>query len=358
MRRSLAYLFTAAMLLTQGCGYYEQLTPAQKATLEQARFNQLYVDYAKAQNLGLGASLDDKPPISQDDGLRGTQDVLPARVDLRPSCPPVYNQGPFRTCTGFAVAKGLGEYLLRRQGDNTPLSANHLYVAAKSAAMDTAMKLNGDSSGYMQHYMDGAGFQDTGTSIASAMAALELGGAVEEADVPYPPASLWGRYWQSNLVPGNTYTSNDPLDPFFEDPPMKTVSGGKVEYPLSPARIRIRLAEPVHSLAAMRRSLAKGMPVVVGFVVHESFYSAQVRKTGRIPLPTATDRTIDGHAMLCVGYDDAQQLLIIRNSWGAEWGDRGYCYLPYAATAQGLLRDCWSVNDTPPDRPSWLPGVG
>jgi len=352
--RPLTYLLTATMLLVQGCGYYNQLTPAQQATIDQASFNQLYVDYAKAQNLGLGASLANKPPISADGALRSTQDVLPAHVDLRTNCPPVYNQGPFRTCTGFSVAKGLGEYLLRRQGDNTPLSANHLYVTAKSAANDAVLKLG---SGTYTESGDWSGFQDTGTSIASAMAALELGGAVAEADVPYPPASLWGRYWQSSLVPGNTYTSNDPLDPFFKAPPMKTISGGKVEYPLSPTRIRIRLAEPVHSLADMRRSLAKGLPVVVGLVVHESFYSAQVRKTGRIPLPTASDRTIDGHAMLCVGYDDAQQVLIIRNSWGADWGDRGYCYLPYAATAQGLLRDCWTVNDTKPDRPDWLPGV-
>lgn len=341
----------ATLLLAQGCAY-PVLTPAQKAAIQQATLPQIYFEYAKAQNLGLGASLASKPPISTNES-RGTQAALPAKVDLRPNCPPVYNQGPFRTCTGFAVAKGLAEYLLRRQGDSTPLSANHLYMGALSAASDADVKRGGTGLSYMT----GEGFRDTGTSIASAMAALELGGAVAEADNPYPPTKLWGAYWQSSIVPGNASSPNDPLEPFFQEPPMKTISGGKVEYPLTPTRLRIRLAEPVNSLPAMRNALAAGKPVVVGFLVHESFYSAPVRQTGRVPLPTPKDRLLDGHAMLCVGYDDAQQVLILRNSWGADWGDRGYCYLPYAATAQGLLRDCWTFDDRTPDQPNWLPSV-
>ncbi|MDY6899246.1 MAG: C1 family peptidase, partial [Cyanobacteriota bacterium] len=35
------------------------------------------------------------------------------------------------------------------------------------------------------------------------------------------------------------------------------------------------------------------------------------------------------HAMLCVGYSDKDRMFIVRNSWGSEWGDNGYCYIPY-----------------------------
>lgn len=333
-------LLILGTLLASGCGLLTpELTPAQKAAIEQDTFNQLYLDYAKTQNLGLGASLANKPPIAGDASY-AAQATLPARVDLRPNCPPIYNQGPFRTCTGFSVAKGLGEYLLRRRGDTTPLSANHLYVAAKSAASDAKLMTRSSDP----YALEGS-FFDTGTSIASAMAALEMGGAVAEADSPYPPAKLWSYYWKSTIVPGHSYVPNDPLSPFFQEEYMKTISGDGVEYLMTKSRIKIRLAEPVTSLGAMRRSLAQGKPVVVGFMVHESFYSKQVRQTGRIPLPAAGDRPIDGHAMLCVGYDDAQQVLIIRNSWGADWGDQGYCYLPYEATARGMLRDCWTVKD-------------
>lgn len=36
-----------------------------------------------------------------------------------------------------------------------------------------------------------------------------------------------------------------------------------------------------------------------------------------------------GHIMLVVGYDDAQQAWIVKNSWGTGWGMHGYCLIGY-----------------------------
>ena len=30
-----------------------------------------------------------------------------------------------------------------------------------------------------------------------------------------------------------------------------------------------------------------------------------------------------------VGYSDPKGQVIVRNSWAASWGDKGYCYMPY-----------------------------
>lgn len=49
--------------------------------------------------------------------------------------------------------------------------------------------------------------------------------------------------------------------------------------------------------------------------------------------------------MICVGYDDQEEVFIIRNSWGEDWGDNGYCYIPYAyMTDTELCWDCWAIQ--------------
>jgi C1A family cysteine protease len=49
--------------------------------------------------------------------------------------------------------------------------------------------------------------------------------------------------------------------------------------------------------------------------------------------------------MLCVGYSDSRQVFIVRNSWGADWGDEGYCYIPYAyMTNPDYCRSCWTIR--------------
>jgi len=54
---------------------------------------------------------------------------------------------------------------------------------------------------------------------------------------------------------------------------------------------------------------------------------------------------VGGHAVMCVGYDDAKQWFIIRNSWGDKWGMKGYFTLPYSyVTAANLGSDFWTIR--------------
>jgi C1A family cysteine protease len=95
----------------------------------------------------------------------------------------------------------------------------------------------------------------------------------------------------------------------------------------------------------MRSCLADGFPFVFGFTVYESFESAAVAKSGVVNLPKASERTLGGHAVCAVGYNDAQQRFIVRNSWGDDWGMKGYFTIPYAYLAdRNLSDDFWTLR--------------
>lgn len=49
-----------------------------------------------------------------------------------------------------------------------------------------------------------------------------------------------------------------------------------------------------------------------------------------------------GHAMCIVGY--TKEGFILRNSWGRNWGDNGYCIFPYQDW--GLHYEVWTTIDT------------
>jgi hypothetical protein len=84
---------------------------------------------------------------------------------------------------------------------------------------------------------------------------------------------------------------------------------------------------------------------VFGFVVYESFESQDVAKSGHAQLPRAKEKQLGGHAVLAVGYDEANQWFIVRNSWGSSWGMRGYFTLPYPYLLQGSLSsDFWTIR--------------
>jgi C1A family cysteine protease len=90
-----------------------------------------------------------------------------------------------------------------------------------------------------------------------------------------------------------------------------------------------------------------GLPVVFGFTVYDSFETDAVAANGIVPMPDPMrDSPVGGHCVLAVGYSDSKNWIICRNSWGPDWGDKGYFYLPapYFYSPDGLARDFWAVT--------------
>lgn len=77
-------------------------------------------------------------------------------------------------------------------------------------------------------------------------------------------------------------------------------------------------------------------PVGQGFTVFAALESAEVARHGKLPLPSATDEALGGHAITITGWDDDMQIgshkgaWEVCNSWSRAWGLEGYFWAPYA----------------------------
>jgi C1A family cysteine protease len=62
------------------------------------------------------------------------------------------------------------------------------------------------------------------------------------------------------------------------------------------------------------------------------------------------------HAILTVGYDDANQCFIVKNSWGTGWGESGFFRIAYSEITGDSKFGYWTIafegNDPPPPPPT------
>lgn len=84
------------------------------------------------------------------------------------------------------------------------------------------------------------------------------------------------------------------------------------------------------NLNELKYCLSQGYPISFGITVFESFMSADVARTGVWNYPNInTEQQLGGHAVTLVGYDDSTRRFKVSNSWGKDWGDQGFFYMPY-----------------------------
>lgn len=106
---------------------------------------------------------------------------------------------------------------------------------------------------------------------------------------------------------------------------------------------------PKQTLVNLKTCIASGEPFVFGFTVYDSFMTDQMANTGVMQMPNLKTESVQGgHAVMAVGYNDAEQRFLVRNSWGPNWGlkgtNAGYFTMPYDFIQNSnLASDFWTV---------------
>jgi C1A family cysteine protease len=224
--------------------------------------------------------------------------TLPTKVDLTPHCPKiVYDQAQLGSCTANAIAGAIEFDLLRQK--LTDFMPSRLFIYFNERAIEGTIK------------------EDAGAMIRDGIKSVNKLGV--------PPEKLW------------PYSDNNP-GPFQEKPSAPAYKEALKHQVTSYQRVP-------RVLRSMKACLASGFPFVYGFSVYESFESEEVAKTGEVHMPQPQEKLLGGHAVLAVGYDDAHQRFIVRNSWGPHWGKHGYFTMPYAYLLDAdLSDDFWTVR--------------
>ena len=214
--------------------------------------------------------------------------ILPKSVDLRLKCPQVYDQGKLGSCTANA---GCTCRIMLLNKPDINLSRLFLY--------------------YIERGIKGDVKEDAGASLRDTCKSIYKIGICEEEYMPYS------------------------VEKFSQHPSRHAIANAN--------KYKILAYKALGTLDEIKQNLVfRQQPVLMGMDVYESLKSDEVAKTGRMPLPKKDEKCLGGHAVLVVGYKETTKTygflnqhkvksgyLIVRNSWGSDWGDKGYLYMPY-----------------------------
>jgi len=242
-----------------------------------------------------------------------TAESLPGNVDLRPSMPPVYDQGEIGSCTSNALAACI-QFLRKKSGQAPDFVPSRLFIYYNGRVMENTIG------------------SDAGLSIRDGISVVENNGVCSESDWPYDAkkADDKGAFAKQ----GNRAVVK---------PPKKIYDGAFTHRTIVAVPIPQRLDE-------LRACLAAGFPFSFGFTVYSSFFDPNMRPRTNIPVPTPQELPQSGHAVVAVGYDDTNRTFICRNSWNTknaqgEVQDKGHFYMPYAYTTDSdLAADFWTIR--------------
>ena len=205
----------------------------------------------------------------------------PPVVDMRPEMPVVLDQGSLGSCTANASTNCLRHLLLKEHVADFLPSRLFIYYNSR-------VKIEG-----------GDPSDDSGAQLRDVAKAIARYHVCKDEVWPYD------------------------ISKFSEEPPASTYDDAKMHKQLAYHAVP-------QNLAAMKATLAAHFPIVIGIQVFDSFEGPEVAASGIVPMPNVnTEQCLGGHAVLAVGYDDNKKKFLVMNSWGDQWGEKGFFEIDY-----------------------------
>jgi hypothetical protein len=243
---------------------------------------------------------------------------LPARIDLSASLPPPGNQKDIGSCTAWATAYGAASYYARLQ------------LKAADIKLSPAFVFN-----QVKH---------DPKEICGGANLREVINFVAERGAPRADEYPESRFCE----PANTAASA--AKPIFHATNIRTLA---VAQYADDGRRDVKVPFDVD---VVRQELANGNPIIIGMRTTEDLLP-KLPAGAIYDYHTAADPGYrhGGHAILIIGYDDEMQAFRVMNSWGEDWGDRGFFWISYGSAVSEIEEAYVMEGEVAPPRPSPAP---
>lgn len=220
--------------------------------------------------------------------------TLRSSVDLRECDTLVEDQQSLGSCTSSALTSAY-ELMVKMNNPNDYVELSDLFVY------------------YNARLTEGSVDRDAGIYLRTGLEVMKRYGVCQESLWPYD-LDKW---------------DDKPSDEAYRDATKR----------------RIKNYQRLLSTYYITEVLNDNKPVVFGIEVYDSFMELDDR-ISTVSFPSRKEKSQGGHAMCMIGYDLQKRLFLAKNSFGTDWGMKGYCWIPFDYIRQEGY-DCWTFDITP-----------
>jgi C1A family cysteine protease len=218
---------------------------------------------------------------------------LKESVDLRDSDSSIENQGSIGSCTGNAIVSAY-ELMVRKLYPDKFVDLSRLFIYYNGRLFDDTIK------------------EDSGMYIRDGLKSASRYGICSE--------KLWP-YVEENF-------DKQPSPECYVDASQRIIARYEVLY----------------TLRDMLEVLNNDRPIVVGITVYMEFLKLDSLRSV-LKIPAENEPSIATHAVVLVGYDLERQMFLAQNSFGTEWGDNGYFWIPFEyIRTQSFEKWCFDIS--------------